>query len=49
LTDVDERPLVNPVRQEVFGLARPASTVIEVSRLAVLGAKIEGDAVALIP
>jgi 2-iminobutanoate/2-iminopropanoate deaminase len=49
LTDVDDRPLVNPVRQEVFGSTRPASTLIEVSRLAVPGAKIEVDAVALIP
>jgi 2-iminobutanoate/2-iminopropanoate deaminase len=40
---------VNPVRQEVFGATRPASTLIEVSRLAVPGAKIEVDAVAAIP
>ena len=46
LTDVDDRPLVNPVRQEVFGSARPASTLVEVSGLAVPGAKIEVDAVA---
>ena len=32
LTDVDDRPLVNPVRQEVFGETRPASTLVEVSR-----------------
>jgi 2-iminobutanoate/2-iminopropanoate deaminase len=49
LTDVDERPLVNPVRQEVFGSARPASTLVEVSRLAVPGARIEVEAVALVP
>jgi 2-iminobutanoate/2-iminopropanoate deaminase len=49
LTDVDDRPLVNPVRQEVFGSTRPASTLIEVTRLAVPGAKIEVDAVALLP
>jgi reactive intermediate/imine deaminase len=48
LTDIDDRPLVNPVRQEVFGSARPASTLIEVTRLAVPGAKIEVDAVALL-
>jgi 2-iminobutanoate/2-iminopropanoate deaminase len=47
LTDVDDRPLINPVRQEVFGRARPASTLVEVSRLAVPGAKIEIEAVAL--
>jgi 2-iminobutanoate/2-iminopropanoate deaminase len=49
LTDVDDRPRVNPVRQEVFGSTRPASTLVEVSGLAVLGAKIEGDAIAAVP
>ena len=49
LTDVDDRPSINPVRQEVFGEARPASTLVEVSRLAVPGAKIEVEAVALLP
>jgi enamine deaminase RidA (YjgF/YER057c/UK114 family) len=34
------------VRQEVFGEARPASTLVEVSRLAVPGARIEVEAVA---
>ena len=49
LTDVDERPRINPVREEYFGHARPASTLVEVSRLAVPGARIEIDAVVLIP
>ncbi|HXV33199.1 MAG TPA: RidA family protein [Gaiellaceae bacterium] len=49
LTDVDDRPLINPVRQEVFGSARPASTLVEVSRLAIPGAKIEVEAVAVVP
>ena len=49
LTDVDDRPRINPVRQEVFGAARPASTLVEVSRRAVEGAKIEGEAIAAIP
>ena len=48
LTDVDDRPLVNPVRQEVFGSTRPASTLVEVSGLAVPGAKIEVDAIAAV-
>ena len=48
LTDVDDRPKINPLRQEVFGSARPASTLVEVSRLAIPGAKVEIDAVALI-
>ena len=49
LTDVDDRPSINPVRQEAFGATRPASTLVEVPRLAVPGAKIEVEAVALLP
>jgi 2-iminobutanoate/2-iminopropanoate deaminase len=49
LTDVDDRPLINPVRQEVFGATRPASTLVEVPRLAVEGAKVEIECVALVP
>jgi reactive intermediate/imine deaminase len=33
LTDIDDRQAVNIVRREVFGTARPASTLVEVSRL----------------
>jgi 2-iminobutanoate/2-iminopropanoate deaminase len=46
LLDVDDRPRINPVRQEFFGSARPASTLVEVSRLAVPGARLEIEAVA---
>jgi 2-iminobutanoate/2-iminopropanoate deaminase len=49
LTDIDDRSAVNTVRQEVFGEARPASTLVEVSKLAIPGARIEVEAVALIP
>jgi enamine deaminase RidA (YjgF/YER057c/UK114 family) len=49
LTDIDDRPRINPVRQEVFGATRPASTLVEVSGLAVPGAKVEIDAVAAVP
>jgi 2-iminobutanoate/2-iminopropanoate deaminase len=49
LTDVDDRTRVNPVRQGVFGDSRPASTLFEVSRLAIPGAKIEVDCVAALP
>lgn len=49
LTDVADRPLVNPVREDVFGETRPASTLVEVSALVIPGAKIEVEAVALIP
>jgi 2-iminobutanoate/2-iminopropanoate deaminase len=46
LLDIDHRPLINPVRQEFFGAARPASTLVEVSRLAVPGALLEIEAIA---
>jgi 2-iminobutanoate/2-iminopropanoate deaminase len=48
LTDIDDRPRINPVRQEVFGETRPASTLVEVSRLALPGARLEIEAVALV-
>jgi enamine deaminase RidA (YjgF/YER057c/UK114 family) len=44
--DIDDRSLINAVRREVFGDARPASTLVEVSRLAVPGALLEIEAVA---
>jgi len=46
LTDVGDAPLINPVRQEVFGETRPASTLVQISALAVAGAKVEIDLVA---
>jgi len=49
LTDVNDRPLVNPVRQEVFGETRPASTLVEISALVIPGARIEVECVAVIP
>jgi 2-iminobutanoate/2-iminopropanoate deaminase len=49
LTDVDDRARINPVRMEVFGDARPASTLVEVPRLAVEGAKVEIECVAVVP
>jgi 2-iminobutanoate/2-iminopropanoate deaminase len=49
LIDIDDRQAVNTVRREVFGSARPASTLVEVSRLVVPGALIEVEAVAVIP
>jgi 2-iminobutanoate/2-iminopropanoate deaminase len=49
LADVDDRPKINPVRQTVFGETRPASTLVEVPRLAVDGAKIEVECVAVVP
>jgi reactive intermediate/imine deaminase len=49
LLDIGDRPLINPVRQEVFGAARPASTLVEVGALALPGAKVEVEAIALTP
>jgi reactive intermediate/imine deaminase len=49
LTDVNDRTKINPVRQKFFGTARPASTLIEVSRLAIPGMKIEVEAVVGLP
>lgn len=46
LLDIDDRPRINAVRQEVFGPVRPASTLVEVRRLAVPGARLEIEAVA---
>ncbi|MBV8949037.1 MAG: RidA family protein [Solirubrobacterales bacterium] len=46
LLDIDDRPRINSVRKEVFGDARPASTLVEVSRLAVPGARVEIESVA---
>jgi len=45
LTDVEDRKKINPVRQEVFGAARPASTLIGVQALAIPGMKVEIEAV----
>jgi 2-iminobutanoate/2-iminopropanoate deaminase len=48
LTDIADRVRINPVREEVFGDVRPASTLVEVSALALPGAKVEIDAVAVL-
>lgn len=45
LTNIDDRAAINPVRQEFFGAARPASTLIEVSRLALPEMKVEIEAI----
>jgi 2-iminobutanoate/2-iminopropanoate deaminase len=49
LIDIADRVRINPVRQELFGDARPASTLVEVIALAIPGAKLEVEAVALVP
>jgi 2-iminobutanoate/2-iminopropanoate deaminase len=45
LTEVADRAKINPVRQQFFGKAKPASTLIGVKSLAVDGMKIEIEAV----
>jgi 2-iminobutanoate/2-iminopropanoate deaminase len=49
LTDIDDRARINPVRAEFFRTTRPASTLVEVSRLVVPGAKVEIELVARVP
>lgn len=49
LTDIDDRTRINPVRQRYFGNAKPASTLVEVSRLALPGMKVEIEAVVGLP
>jgi 2-iminobutanoate/2-iminopropanoate deaminase len=48
LTDIDDRARIDPVRQEVFGDARPASTLVEVSKLVLPEFLIEVEAVAVV-
>src|SRR5205814_327017 len=45
LLDVNDRSKINPVRKEFFGAARPTSTLIGVSELAIPGMKVEIEAV----
>jgi enamine deaminase RidA (YjgF/YER057c/UK114 family) len=49
LTDVDDRPLINPARQRYFGQHRPASTLVEVSALVLPKLKVEIEAQAVLP
>ena len=49
LTDVRDRAAVNTVREEVFGDTRPASTLVEVSKLVIDDARVEIEVVALVP
>jgi len=49
MRDIDQRPLINPVRQEFFGAHRPASTLVEVSALVRPELLLEIEAVAQLP
>jgi reactive intermediate/imine deaminase len=46
LTDIRDRERVNIPRQKHFGEVRPASTLVEVSKLVTIGAKVEIDLIA---
>jgi reactive intermediate/imine deaminase len=49
LTHIADRSLINPVRQAFFGAHKPASTLVEVSALAVPGMRVEIEAVVGLP
>ncbi|MFQ5828511.1 MAG: RidA family protein [Candidatus Methylomirabilia bacterium] len=49
LRNVADREKVNTVRQEYFGPSRPASTLVEISRLARDDLLVEIDAIAVLP
>jgi 2-iminobutanoate/2-iminopropanoate deaminase len=49
MRDVAQRPLINPIRQEFFGPHRPASTLVEISRLVRDEFLLEIEAVAQLP
>jgi 2-iminobutanoate/2-iminopropanoate deaminase len=46
LTDIRDRERINIARQKVFGAIRPASTLVEVSKLAIDGARVEIEVIA---
>ncbi len=48
LTDVNDRARINPIRQDYFGVHRPASTLVEVSALVLPELKVEIEAEAVI-
>jgi len=49
LTNIDDRTKINPARQAFFGKAMPASTLVEVSKLAIPGMLVEIEAIVGIP
>jgi enamine deaminase RidA (YjgF/YER057c/UK114 family) len=49
MVNIDDRPAINPVRQEFFGDARPASTLVEVRRLVRPDLLLEIEAVVGLP
>lgn len=49
LTDIEDRARINPVRQEFFGNARPASTLVQVAKLVRPDLLVEIEAVVGLP
>ncbi|MCH9673963.1 MAG: RidA family protein [Gammaproteobacteria bacterium] len=49
LTNIADRAAINPIRQRYFGEHRPASTLVEVSALAMPELKVEIEAEAYVP
>src|ERR1051325_3349610 len=49
LTNIEDRARINPVRQEFFGATRPASTLVEISRLVRDDLLVELEAVVGLP
>ena len=49
LTNIDDRTRINPARQRYFGEHRPASTLVEVSKLVLPILKVEIEAHAVLP
>ena len=49
LRNIEDRPVINPIREEVFGDARPASTLVEVAKLILPDLLVEIEAVVGIP
>lgn len=47
LLRMGDREAINTVRQRVFGVSRPASTLVEVSALAIPGALLEVETIAV--
>jgi reactive intermediate/imine deaminase len=47
--NIEDRPKINTVRKEYFGDARPASTLVEISRLASDDFLVEIEAIAWLP
>ncbi len=49
LQNIEDRAKINPIRQEFFGDARPASALVEVAKLAIPGLLVEVEAIAGLP